>query len=221
VTTFLRLIAAMLAAACIALVVGIEPSGAARAGNSVTYQDSTGEDSASLDIQQIVVSNDDAGLLTFEIHLGNVSALTGKNDVAILIDSDNNPADGGTDYSGADIGIDVSGGSADLIKWDGSHFAFSQSPSSLTYGFANGVLTVRVKASDLGLTSFNFYVFTDTDYSADGSNVDFAPDRGHGTFAYEVKISPPAAVTTPKPVKKTVPKCKKGHKSSKAHPCHR
>jgi hypothetical protein len=226
--TFLRLLAASLAAGAITLVFGIAPSGAARAGNSVTYQDSSGEDPASLDIQQIVVSNDDAGLLTFAIHLGNVASLAGKNDAAIFIDATNNANDGaGPNFDGAELVLDISGGSIDVGRWNGSKFDFSGgSPSSLNFSFASGILTVKVNANDLALTSFNFWVATDTDYSSDTSHIDAAPDPGHGTYAYQVKITPPAAASSPKPVtkapaKKAVPKCKKAQKSTNAHPCHR
>ena len=38
------------------------------AANSVTYNDSTGEDPAAPDITTIVVTNDDAGTITFQIN---------------------------------------------------------------------------------------------------------------------------------------------------------
>jgi hypothetical protein len=227
-STFLRLLAASLTAGAIALVVGIAPSGATRAGNTVTYQDSTGEDPASLDIQQIVVSNDDAGLLTFAIHLGNVASFAGTNTAMIFIDTTNNVNDGaGPNLGGAELALSVAGGSIDVGRWNGSTFDFSAgSPSSLTFSFASGVLTVKVNANDLGLTTFNFFVATDNDYTSDTSHFDAAPDPGHGMYAYQVKITPPAAASTSKPLtnapaKKAVPKCKKAQKSTKAHPCHR
>jgi hypothetical protein len=211
-----------------ALAFGVAPGGAARASNSVTYQDSTGEDPGSLDIQQVVVSNDDNGLLTFAISMANAPALTGNNDVSVLIDSDNNPNTGATMLLGMDMLLDVSGGSIDVAKWNGSTFAFSGSPSSLVYSFAPGLLTIKVNASDLGLTTFNFLVLTDTDFNDPNSHVDLAPDPGHGTFAYQVKIAPPVTTTTTTTTtptttvkKKVVPKCKKGHKSTKKHPCHK
>jgi hypothetical protein len=222
-TTLLRLVAATLAAGAVALVLGTAPSGAASAGNSVTYQDSAGEDPAALDIQQIVVSNDDTGMLTFEIHLGNAPSFSGKNDLAIFIDTDNNSTDGaGPNFDGAELLLDVSDGSVDLARWNGSKFEFSGgSPASLTYAFASGVMTVRANANDLGLTSFGFWIGTVPDYSSN-AGLDVAPDAGHGTFAYQVKITPPAVTTTPKakPTPK-VPKCKKGQKSTKAHRCHK
>jgi len=226
-TRLLQLGLATLAAVAAALVAGVAPSGAASAGNSVTYQDSTGEDPASLDVQQIVVSNDDAGLVTFEIHLGNAAAFGGKNAVTIFIDTTSNANDGaGPAFMGAELLLVVSDNAVDLGRWDGSKFDFSGgSPSSLTYSFSAGVMTVRVNANDLGLTSFNFLVVTVSDYSSDNPAVDLAPDSGHGAYAYQVKISPPMTTTAPHVVttaaKAKTPKCKKGHKSTKAHKCHR
>src|SRR5438132_880445 len=123
-TQLRRLVTALLAASAIALVVGLAPIGATSTSNTVTYRDSTGEDPASLDISQIVVSNDDNGLLTFAISLGNVSALTGHNDVSIYIDSDNNPFDGGgLAWGGAESTIEVTDGSVNAYKWDGTTFS--------------------------------------------------------------------------------------------------
>lgn len=226
-TRLLQLGLATLAAVAAALVAGVAPSGAVSAGNSVTYQDSTGEDPASFDVQQIVVSNDDAGLVTFEIHLGNAAAFGGKNAVTIFIDTTSNVNDGaGPDFMGAELVLVVSDNAVDVGRWNGSKFDFSGgSPSSLTYSFSVGVMTVRVNANDLGLTTFNFAVLTVTDYSSDSPAVDLAPDFGHGTYAYQVKVSlPVATTTTPHSVttaKAKTPKCKKGHKSTKAHKCHK
>jgi hypothetical protein len=207
-----------------ALALGVAPGGAARTSNSVTYQDSAGEDPASLDLTQIVVSNDDNGLLTVAASMNNAASLGGKNDFAIFIDSDLNSADGaGPNFEGAEMLIDVSDSEVDVAKWNGTKWDFSGgSPSSLVYSFTPGLMTVKVKAADLGLTKFNFFIGTDTDYSDSGSHLDFAPDAGHGTYSYEVKIAPPTTSTTTTTVKKkVVPKCKKGQKSTKARPCHK
>ncbi len=220
-----RLATLTFAAGALALVIGLGSAGAARSSNSVTYQDSIGEDPAAPDIQTIVVSNDDNGMLTFAIHTPNVTGFTGKMEATVFLDTDNNATDGaGANYDGAEMALDLAGGSVDVGRWDGSGFSFSGgSPSSLTYGFSNGVLTIQVKASDLNLSSFNFWVATDSDSSDPNSHIDEAPDPGHGTFAYEVKITPPAPVVAPKTTThpKAPPKCKKGQKSTKAHPCHK
>ena len=40
-----------------------------RASNSTSFQDSTGEDAAAPDITSVNVSNDDAGLITFQVNI--------------------------------------------------------------------------------------------------------------------------------------------------------
>lgn len=226
-----RVVVLACAAGALTLAVGAERAAATATGNSVTYQDSTGEDPAEFDISQIVVSNDDSGLLTFAVTIGaNAPAtLSGHNDVSLYFDTDNNSTDSsGSDYDGAELTIEVTDGAVNAYKWDGSNFTWSGAqPTSLIYSYAAGVVIIRVKASDLGLSSFNFWVLTDTDYSSDSSHIDEAPDPGHGTFAYQVKISPPATTTSPspkpkpKPKPKKTPKCKVHQKSTKAHPCHK
>ena len=219
-----RVAAALSAVAAFALVAGTAPAGARTAGNSVTYQDSTGEDPASFDISQIVVSNDDTGLLTFAITLKNgPAALSGRNDVSIYFDTDNNMTDSsGPSYDGAELTIEVADGSVNAYKWDGNNFTWSGAqPSSLVYSYGGGVLTIRVNANDLSLGSFGFWVLADTDYGDPNSHVDEAPDPGHGNFDYQVKISPPAPPATTQKHVKPVPKCKKKQKSTKAHPCHK
>jgi hypothetical protein len=219
----IRVVALACLAGVAALAVGAGQVHAKTAGNSVTYLDSTGEDPASLDVSQVVVSNDDGGLLTFAITLKNgPAALTGHNDVEVYLDTDNNASDGaGADYAGAEMVIQATDGTVKAFKWDGKDFTWSGAqPTSLIWSYSGGVLTIHVKAADLSLTSFGFWVLTDTDYTDQNSHVDFAPDVDHGTFAYTVKISPPVTTTKPTP-KKTTPKCRKGQRSTKAHPCHK
>jgi hypothetical protein len=101
---------------------------AAPAANSTTYQDSVGEDPAAPDISTIVVSNDDAGTITFRINVANRAQLS-QDLVAILdIDSDANQATGDPNNFGADFILQYLLGEAILFKWDGSdntrRFAF-------------------------------------------------------------------------------------------------
>ena len=220
---FWRLAAVTLIVGATALTVGITTVGARSSSNSITYQDSVGEDSAALDIKSVVVSNDDSGMLSFAIALANPpAALTGHNDVGVYIDTDNNTSDGaGADYAGAELNFEVADGSVNVYKWDGTNFTWSgPEPSSLIYSYTGGVVTIRVKASDVSLGTFDFWVLTDTDYTDPHSHLDAAPDAGRESYPFEVKITPPAPA--PKPVPhKTIPKCKKGHHSTKAHPCHK
>ena len=64
----MRSLRPVLGLAVLAAVIAVAPAGAA---NTVTYPDSTGENPAAPDITTIVVSNDDAGMITFKINIPN------------------------------------------------------------------------------------------------------------------------------------------------------
>ena len=66
----------------------MHPPGAA---NSVTYQDSTGENPAAPDITTIVVSNNDTGMMTFKINIPNRPQLTRDMLIDMLVDTGREP----------------------------------------------------------------------------------------------------------------------------------
>lgn len=184
---------------------------ARQASNSTTYTDSTGEDAAAPDITSVVVSNDDAGNITFTINISNRPALTADMFVLIFVDSDKNPATGS---AGADYVIELDPGAVGLLQWNGSDFVQAASQSTLTYSYLPTGPVIRISASDLGKTTgFNFDtvaasgVVIDATGNPDFTNVhvDRAPDPGHGVFAYQVLTKLVLSVTSfrtaPKPAK--------------------
>jgi hypothetical protein len=195
----------------------------ASAANSVTYSNSAG-DPAAPDVSSVTVSNDDHGALTFAISVPSRPTAAPNEVLSVFIDPGMNPNDGaGPNFEGASLVLDVEQGSVDLGKWNGSTFDFSGgSPPTLVYSWANGVVTIKVNAADLQLTSFDFWVASIADGTADVPSIDTAPQPGHGSYRYDVKISP---LTLPVPTKsngsKGLPKCLKHHKSTKAHHCHK
>jgi hypothetical protein len=68
----------------------------AGASNSQTFADSTGENPAAPDVTSIVLSNDDAGLITFQINVSNRPALTPDMLFWVFLDTDDNSATGDT-----------------------------------------------------------------------------------------------------------------------------
>ena len=56
--------------------------------NSVTFQDSRGEDPQGPDINTITVSNDNSGLITWKIDIPNQAQLSGSVITEITIDAD-------------------------------------------------------------------------------------------------------------------------------------
>jgi len=187
-----RLLLVIVLAAALAGVPSVASGDSTRvAANTTTYQDSVGEDASAPDITNVVVSNDDAGLITFQVNIPNRPALTVDMFLLIFIDSDNNSATGQT---GIDYVIDLEPGSVDLFQWNGSDYVAAESQTSLTFAWSSGA-TIRVSAADLGKTkAFNFAVAAfsgfalDPNGNPDATNLkrDTAPDPGHGLFAYQV-----------------------------------
>jgi hypothetical protein len=189
--------------------------GAARATtNSQSYPDSTGEDPAAPDITSIGVSNDDTGLITFQVNIANRPALTPDMLFLVFLDTDKNTATGDPQSFGADYAIQLDSTGVNLFQWNGTDFVGASAQSSLVYSYATTGPTIRVSALDLNKTKgFNFAAIAASGIAIDASgNADFtnahtdlAPDRGHGTFAYGVLVKVTLAVsaftTTPTPAK--------------------
>jgi hypothetical protein len=181
--------------------------------NTTTFQDSIGEDVNAPDITNIVVSNDDAGLITFQVNISNRPALTPDMFLLIFIDSDNNSATGDPNSYGADYIIELDPGNVILAQWNGADYANAASQTSLTYAYSNGA-TIKISASDLGKTKalrFGVIAFSGYQLGPDG-NPDFtqlkrdaAPDFGHGLFSYQVLtkliLTPTAFTLAPRPAK--------------------
>jgi hypothetical protein len=178
--------------------------------NTTTFPDSIGEDVNAPDITNVVVSNDDTGMITFQVNIPNRPALTPDMLVLIFIDSDNNSTTGDT---GVEYAIQLAGGSVDLFQWNGADYVRAASQTSLTYSWASGA-TVRISAQDLGKTkTFAFDVVAlsglavDANGNLDATNVkrDNAPDPGHGEYTYQVLtklvLKVTALTVAPRPAK--------------------
>ena len=185
-----------------------------RAANSTTFNDSVGEDANAPDITTVVISNDDAGNLTFQINISNRPALTPDMVIVIFIDSDQNAATGDPNSLGADYLIELDPGSVGLFQWNGTDYPAAASQTSLTYAYAETGATIHISAADLGKTKgFKFAVLAVSGFTLDANGQpdltnlhrDLAPDPGHGFFTYQVLtkliLSVTAFTTGPKPAK--------------------
>ena len=167
----------------------------AGASNSQTFADSTGENPAAPDVTSIALSNDDAGLITFQINVSNRPTLTQDMLFWVFLDTDDNRATGDTVANGADYLIQLIPGFVDLFKWNGSDFVSTPSESTLVYSYASTGPTIKLNASELGgVKAFNFSVLAISGVTFDSSGLpdltkssaDLAPDPGHGMYAYKV-----------------------------------
>jgi len=176
------------------------------AANSATFQDSTGEDALAPDITTLVVSNDDAGIISFRVNVPNRPTLGQDMLFELWVDSDNNAATGSLDLGGADYVIQLVRGEVSLYKWDGTDYTrrFGD-PSAVTLNFSyQAGLTVRISASELGNTkAFKFFVVAISglvvdpitgDLDGANSKADVAPGGGVGLFPYTVNIAKPTLV---------------------------
>ena len=119
-----------------ALVVGVPAAlgGSSRAAaNSQTFPDSIGEDASAPDITSVVVSNDDAGNITFTINISNRPALTPDMFLIVFLDTDQNASTGDPDALGADYVIQLVPGAVDLFQWNGSDYVRAAVQTSLTF----------------------------------------------------------------------------------------
>ena len=176
------------------------------AANSQTYQDSTGEDPQGPDITTLVVSNDDAGIVSFRVNVPNRPTLGQDMLFELWVDSDNNPATGSPDLGGADYVMQVVRNEISLFKWDGTDYTrrFGD-PSAVTLNFSyQGGITIRISANELGATkAFKFFVVAITglvvdpvtgDIDGTSSRSDVAPGGGVGLFPYTVTVAKPTLV---------------------------
>ena len=165
------------------------------AANSQTFNDSVGEDAAAPDITSIAVSNDDAGLITFQVNISNRPALTPDMFLLVFLDTDQKASTGDPDSLGADYAIDLEPGSVGLFQWNGTNFIQAPSQTSLTFAYATTGATIRVSAADLGRAkgiSFGVEAVSGVAVDAAGNpnfdnvHVDLAPDPTHGFYSYQV-----------------------------------
>jgi hypothetical protein len=194
---------------------GALSSPAATAANSTTYQDSSGETPAAPDITTLVVSNTDAGIVSFRVNIPNRATLSADMLIALEVDTDNNSATGSPE--GTEYAIEIFQGEAALFRWDGANFTRRPGDppfTSLLFDYSNAGITVHISTAELGNTkAFKFSVFAISGIAIDPvtNDLDFtnavadsAPALGAGLYAYQVKITPPTLVVKKLTVGKAV-----------------
>jgi hypothetical protein len=203
-----RSIALVAALSALVLMPAMALGGAA--SNSKTFSDSTNEDPAAPDITSIGVSNDDAGAITFKVGISNRPALTA--DMLFLLFIDTAQGVGDPDSFGADYAIQIEPAGIALFKWDGSNYTFVS--SSVAFAWAAGGPTIQVSAAEMGkakTANFVALAISGITFDANGNatfdnaHADTAPDRGRGTYSYDVLttfvLKAAGFSTSPKPVK--------------------
>jgi hypothetical protein len=187
-------VVALLSLFAVAADTGSARQAAATVG-SFTFEDSVGEAGAAPDIATVIVSNDDAGLITFTIRLANRGALNPGELVIVEIDSDANPTTG-EPPAGFEYAIQYYR-SASLWRWDGGAQDYTHARmNSLISQVGNGAVILKVSAAELGRTStFRFSVYADANPEDPAAVWDVAPDRGKDLFAYTLELYVKPAIT--------------------------
>lgn len=190
-----------------AIAAGALPSGASApalaSANSATFTDSSGENPDAPDITTLVVSNNDAGVLSFRINVPNRPAFNRDMLILMFVDTDNNPQTGDPESLGADYVIQIFEGEAALFRWDGADFtrrAGDPSAATLIFTYQGGI-TVSITAAELGNTTrFGFaaivisgIAFDPNTGDSDFTNAvsDVAPAAGSGFYNFTVQIAKP------------------------------
>jgi hypothetical protein len=166
--------------------------GAAYAANSRSFTDPGGDAASSPDLTGVAISNDDAGIVTVKLTLGNRSTLAPSDAVAVGLDTDQNP-DTGSVFYGAEWELDLEGGTLVSVYQATSNGSYTQvaAPPSYQASFSGGVATLTFKASDFGITSgFNLHAL-----GFDNSWLDSAPD--YRSVNYQLSSTTAAPVLQP------------------------
>jgi hypothetical protein len=170
--------------------------------NSATFTDSSGENPAAPDITTIVVSNNDAGIISFRVNIPNRPTLGADMLIELWVDTDNNVQTGDAELGGADYVIQLVRNESSLFKWDGTDFTRrfgDPSAVTLSFSYQDGI-TIRISAAELGNTKqFKFLAIAVSGLVVDpitgeldgtNSQADVAPGGGVGLYPYEVKLAP-------------------------------
>jgi len=158
-------------------------AGVALAANTKSFGDAGGDASDSPDLTAVSIANDDAGVVTVKLTVGNRSTLSNAEAVAVGLDTDQNP-DTGSAFYGTEVELawSVSTDEPLLFRADGWSFKAGPLPDG-GLGWECGTFEggYFVDPSQLGLTpSSGFNVVAATV----SRHVDTAPDIG--TFNYQL-----------------------------------
>ena len=178
--------------AALVLAVGSQQSLAVGSAGSASFNDPAGDSGPGPDITSVVVSNDDAGTITFTVTTANRPTPTEDYTLAVELDIDSNASTGkdGSEFVLLGFG---GGGTFDAVlgEYSGNSLVL-RFASSAKASYAGGVATISISKADLRDTSaFQFWVGVD-DNPDDDSNWDAAPDDG--TWSYRLATPPPPAV---------------------------
>ena len=203
----LRLVAGLSVAALVALCIGFVGGASAGIAGTASFTDPAGDALGGPDITGVKINGDPAtGQISVSATLpGFPFAVTDglERYVALWLDTDRNRATGdpedGTEF-GLEAWVDPTGRWWNAERWNGS--TFGEVPgSTATFSRTGDVLTWTVSTSELGTTSFRFYVLAGTWSEAEQKSTTRDEAPGSDRWEYDISASsttPPPASTPPK-----------------------
>src|SRR5262245_59523122 len=171
-------------------VLGHAPPGSA----TRAFHDTVGEiDCCTRDLTDVVVRNDDAGQVTFEIHFDDRFEGDDDDDLSIPLDTDRNPSTGETGDWG--VGIDyivtagVSPGLAEgisLDRWNGTEFR-SHPLRGIRASVGRGVVRLELDRHLIGDTDGFDFSAQVREVAQGNVSFDLAPDSGSWSFPLRIR----------------------------------
>jgi len=175
-------------------------AGLGAASGSESFTDPAGDSGVAPDITNVLVENDDEGLLTFRVTLANRRALGPDDVVAVLIGTDDPSLYAGRDFDGTNFALVLDGTNGpSLHEWNGVDLdPINPRPASVTGSFADGVATLTVRQEDLapGFPDLSVPIqlqFYALGIAFNGSDV-VAQDRAPGRDLYPYRLAEPLRV---------------------------
>jgi hypothetical protein len=158
-----------------------------------SFHDALGDvDCCTRDLTDVIVRNDDAGTVTFDVHFDATAEGEDDDDLFIPLDTDRDAATGqsgdwglGVDYM---VGLHLMTGQADgivLYRWDG-HELRDFPTRRIRVSVGPGAVRVRLDRHLIGDTEgfrFNVQVW---EVAQGNVYADFAPDRGSWSFPVRI-----------------------------------
>jgi hypothetical protein len=165
-------------------------------GQSGAYTDATGDSGTAPDVTSVSVSNTYTGQLGFQIGFASAANLPGDSSLALLLDTDQNPATGDVNALGAEYALVLDGPTQTygFFRWNGTGYEAAPA-TTVSVSQANGIY-ISVNRSELGgATGVNFHIRTIQGTNPAPGLIDDAPDVG--TWNYLLAVAPSAAPAAP------------------------
>jgi len=158
---------------------------AAAAGADGRYADATGDANGAPDIQNVQVTNDGNGLVTFRITMDALPPAPADVRTILAIDTDLNESTGAPDWLGSDYAFEIDQATSTFAfaRWNGSAWDTSIPHATVSISETSATVAISVNRSELAnVDEFNFWAETSKGDSS-LNQYDDAPDKGNWNYS--------------------------------------